>query len=855
MTEVCNRPIWLHERQLGKGEKCKLAKNDLKNVTEYKRMKELKDSGRIFSSNDEAFQYIDTLMSRNETNILGERMSNKLNYIYVISKEIAGNTYIKVGKSEKPNLSRITGAQTFLIPGLNKDAGFLVHYFYFYKNEIIGTTDDPINHHIEQRLHFILRNYFKASNIRFGTDIPSEWYMVPKDDIIFFCGFIFDIISLFSHNSEHSAYKLSPKYIWKFSNNNPPLLQVKIASKDKTLNRLKKDKRYNKILEILENMGLREAPSFDEGTIQIEEMELGVEKSKGSKEYFQREFFKEGVIVDKTDTNEYGRILHFPKDSNNKYIITSIKKNTLKFGLGQPLKSGGIYGVIKRWESETDEMNLSKFQKENIFIIPGEYDVALNTFKNYYIEIGDLLTLIKPDNEEDFEKWPLKNNYEHYQTKQTKTISVQRFRLSDNREIPTWFFKKSVQERFAKQFINNKKKYEHEDYSVLKDDNKKYRWSLSGQFIYKESDSKDGRNVIFIVREGHPINCRPSRSSNSTNETKITEEVPIVRILLLFNLTMEDLKYSLNKNISSVTVNNTNLQLKDNIRVSRSTIFQIVDEDENINDNVVTFYIDSIFSQTSGIDGEKQQIFLKGIVKFPIEDSFDKKKFTIDLEYLGKDSRFQKMIYPLYKKNTIFKLKPNKLKDFGELQTPPDKFHYAKIKDIVIEDDYYYVVQYFSPWDKIRNWPIPRGNVDEIEKGEHSKPNTLHTEQYSANTIDKNANVVKENDSEFLKYLEELTTYHLSVVEIIGHAPKSTKNIRDFLKTPKPKYKVLFENRSKGFLIQKDFEIIKENLIENYWNSLKKSKTKKNEKKGGKFLSKRKTFRKNVQRDSSPKTS
>ena len=149
-------------------------------------------------------------MTKVEYDEFGALKGNPMTYIYIISKELGGNLYVKLGKSEKPTLSRIQGAQTFLIPGMGNEVGFLVHFLYYFDSSKVGTNDNQINHYIEQMCHSVFRSFFKAANIRFGTDAPSEWYLIPKEDITFICGFAMDIIATFAHATVGKKIELKP---------------------------------------------------------------------------------------------------------------------------------------------------------------------------------------------------------------------------------------------------------------------------------------------------------------------------------------------------------------------------------------------------------------------------------------------------------------------------------------------------------------------------------------------------------------------------------------------------------------------------------------------------------------------
>jgi hypothetical protein len=87
-TKVCKNPIYYFDRKAGKGDKCGLQKRKLTNTMEYKKMEQLKHSGREFISNDEVFQDIETRMTNVQYNVLYDTSEKQMTYIYVISKSI-----------------------------------------------------------------------------------------------------------------------------------------------------------------------------------------------------------------------------------------------------------------------------------------------------------------------------------------------------------------------------------------------------------------------------------------------------------------------------------------------------------------------------------------------------------------------------------------------------------------------------------------------------------------------------------------------------------------------------------------------------------------------------------------------
>lgn len=105
--------------------------------------------------------------------------SVKRSMIYVISKNVDGRTFIKIGasRSTKSNTGgRLGDAQTMLIPGL-RNAGFKVIYIFIYPFETL--TGESYSESIEKSLHWHLRHEtdYKETVLKFPTGNPSEWYL------------------------------------------------------------------------------------------------------------------------------------------------------------------------------------------------------------------------------------------------------------------------------------------------------------------------------------------------------------------------------------------------------------------------------------------------------------------------------------------------------------------------------------------------------------------------------------------------------------------------------------------------------------------------------------------------------
>ena len=178
-------------------------------INKYDNFEYLKKSGRDYNGADKIFQQVENQMFVDTTDKITQI---KVAYIYIISKMIDKEQYFKVGVGGLGAGSRLSGAQTFLIPGLGNDVGFKVHYLFFipddYKDGRFYTTD--LSKTIEGKVHENLRYYLRTASITFPSYRRSEWYLVPLDETIFFLGLVIDLIA-------SCQYKIQT--IWKLMDN------------------------------------------------------------------------------------------------------------------------------------------------------------------------------------------------------------------------------------------------------------------------------------------------------------------------------------------------------------------------------------------------------------------------------------------------------------------------------------------------------------------------------------------------------------------------------------------------------------------------------------------------------------
>lgn len=796
----CTQPLWYHDRKNGKGRDCPLYIDKLRNKTAYEKVVfKTKSLGREYMSNDEVFQYLESLLSKVQTNLITGVQEARKAYMYIISKQISGQVYYKLGLSEKPNLSRIVGAQTFLIPGLDTDVGFQIHMIMTFPTENIGNSDQYVCFYVEKMCHKILRFYFKAANLKFGNDESSEWYLIPEAYGVYFCGFILDIVATFAYNSEDARKQLAPQNIWIFSEKKP-IQELKLPPSREVLKRLRKDDRYNQVMDVFDHFGLRHIRDFA-NTLTVEIQPSDKIQAKGTKDVFEKELLG----------SDGEPVTYFLPSRDESFLLTKIIKNQYKFSVGQPLQTGEIYGII------TLE-NRDIFRKQNIDLIPYTTD-STGVFVEFCIHIGDLLEIVKPVDSDLLESWPLKTHYEYYQKRKDSSTKKQ-FAISHNFVAPQWYFQVDVQRRFARKFIqgviqSQKKqlKHEHRDTS-LTDSTIIYTWTLTGQSILKEQPHEDEtknriRSAYYVVR------------SRPQGNTTVTEEVPVVRLMHLWKVKESDLdaevkttRFPGHKQIKI----REDLVLKENnhIRIPKGLLFQSLEDDE-FDETVLVFLIRDIYSKR--YDDNEEMVYVRGLIKFPFDEIPDDTLYVIMVKTIETHADKIALIEePKLKKGQVIKAKPSVVDDFGEEDTKESQYHYAKIVDVQIDYDFMYRIQYFPPFDKVEPWAIPETNKEALKAGQHPNPKEKHLETWDRDILEgPNVSVVKltntlENKKEktlFENYKKKLAKFKQPVARVLSHLPAKATTIEET-----KIYHVVFGNKSKGKIPASELSV---ELEDAYW--------------------------------------
>ncbi len=480
-----------------KGEKCPINPGIWEeNKKSYLSNKTLLDSGRTFNASEK------NTKNENIYNISGRFLPDPLykkfgkyanpttptTYIYIISKTIDNQLYFKVGeggKGESKGSGRLGDAQTYLIPGLDEDAGYKVHYVFFFRKNL-HYNSVHIGQHIEHNIHKILRSYFKPINISYPNNESSEWYLLQtQNEQIFFLGFVFDIIGCYDHE------KTKPIEIWKYSPNTPARTKVKIPQG--VITRMRLDNTY--------------------ATIELKLKEFNLRKK-------QRPL---GMIIDKNDATKYAEQLNELRKTFGFSIRENIRKKTYKlkfldqnihlidfdtYGGAQLDKYSKYYAILEPVNPTTMD-DLSTFLEENQM----KFEIVESTL---YLRLKDFLELYKLYYVSNLQQWVLKPIYDFYNStdyeKNIENIAA------PTQQTPSWFSSRPVQLFWARKMTNEKDWKYHEDYSI-DDDTILKKWEVYGY------DEDDGVRVK-----------RTQLDSNDQRIDNTNEEVNILRIMKIKNV-------------------------------------------------------------------------------------------------------------------------------------------------------------------------------------------------------------------------------------------------------------------------------------------------------------------------------
>lgn len=812
------------------------AKPDLKF---YKNEVQYVTSGREYNGSDKIFKDVENQKFTDIND--GNFTEIKVAYIYIISKYINGNTFYKVGLGGTGESSRLGGAQTFLIPGLGETTGFKVHYLFFfhdmYKRPYFyppAASGETLAKKIEANVHKNLRYYLTAANITFKNNYPSEWYLIPSNniDVKFFIGFIFDIIA--SHEKQpHSIWRLDEhgvdktiqlptSRVWKRRMANHPYFQESIFPRE--------DK------EALP-LGVDIKISFNK------------KENRGTVDTYKNAFFGENGE----------NIYDFTFNNKDYQIIQILKYDELNGEKNENVNANNIYAEISAY-GENEFIVEQQFGLENITLIQKQNS------NNFYIKIGDLLDLIKKDkfdNQVAYDNWNLKNNHMYFENEnQGKNVFFIEEKF--NRIAPLWYYLNSIQNEWVDiirktPFLNIHEDYDEENVKnkyIIGDDFKKVvnddltkimvkRNKVRGQdnVVVDDSEHEIELLYVFVFMD---LNDKLQRLNQikKTNVLINGQDVRLNKKDAPHLLKLEE-TYFIHYNQYMVPDNKSKYEGKfvyyemieffifstDKSKKPWVKLKEFYKEGENKKTGKIwNIPLESINFETH----KKYFTFMKkgsedykNIVNLKSQQDKNMRQIEDDVVYIDVDNEveYARNVVPKYVVGDVIKIIPENYEDFGIPDFERKAHHYAKIVGIN-RDKGQYRIQYYPPYDKMKLWKTNNKKKNDIKD---------YVENHNIEAIEGAIPTLldlddPEHEKELQNYKNKLKNI-FKIEAIVDHKPprkgamknKKVKNHEAFIKEKNPKYLVKYNDLHESFNEYKDAGEVYEKVeakVKAYWRQL-----------------------------------
>ena len=489
----------------------------------YKDRPYVQDSGRDYTTKD--FSFLEKANEMKNEN--GE--SVKVGYLYIISKILGKHLFFKVGISgssitSTTGMNRLSNAQTFLVPGLKENAGFQVHFVFFFemKDDVqVDMKVGPLIKKIESRVHSQLRSTFSEAAIMHSSgDRASEWFLVPKDEVEIFLGFVIDIIA---------STRVKPLEIQKFT----------IAGVDNTFEM--PDNYKTRLIQF----GISEQSVHSqriEADLEVEYIvQLNGPDKKGTLDLYNKEFFQNDnkglircffpikktnlyielhdIIAPSSNKNPefesyrfYALIGAYHPDGNFPFKNRRVRKmfNDMNWYEGTVSKHDYVEtssgkSIRKVWKVKYDDgqeedsylnelldIMIPRNEESNMEFLQTLRSFNITTIQpdkseSYvFISMSDLLELLRrfKISDDDYQSWSLKSNYEYYMSIKNGEF-ISRIEVSTKAfVIPQWYHDKQIQLYWARYFTDNKMTFY---------DGESIHWKVSN---YEQEFNERGRYMI-----------------------------------------------------------------------------------------------------------------------------------------------------------------------------------------------------------------------------------------------------------------------------------------------------------------------------------------------------------------------
>lgn len=445
-------------------------------------------------------------------------------YIYIISKTIGTKLFFKIGEGGKSDgvresdptkavAGRLGDAQTFLTPGLGPSTGYQVHFVFYFLREYLPTLRDRetlIGMYVERQIHKILKVFFKQSLIQHKSERPSEWYEIEKHEILFFLGFVFDIISLMYHPIT------KPLKIWKYSLVNNQIPSPIDTNKDVSLPTVNDAK--ERLKKFIENNDF-------------------LKDIQDSMERLRNPIMSFTTVADANDTDTIAITVREEYKVDDAPIYTigdvefriiSVKKPKPGSLPEPPIVTNRKYHIIyvglelnkDKESSANDALN-----KENI-----TYESQSDGDRNkliYYISLQDFLKYeAQLKNQESYDNWPLKEYHEAFDTGDYDENITEIREPNVDALMPAFYFEKSIQDYYGRKFLYDKEYQYHRDYSIND---------------FEKTQKKDWKIIFYDESKRHIQRALYDKELQTTVDNT-TESIPVYKLMDLFEITKVNIK-------------------------------------------------------------------------------------------------------------------------------------------------------------------------------------------------------------------------------------------------------------------------------------------------------------------------
>jgi hypothetical protein len=469
----------------------------------------LDDSGRIFNGSEEVFKKVENVKC-----LTNPQFPEPTSYIYIISKQMGGDIYYKIGiggTGYKNNIDdeiqsgRLGSAQTFLVIGLGEEASFKVHYLFFFKQKKRETLEKNGSHVIEQLIHKFLQNdIFRSASILFPSGARSEWYLVPMHQQKLFLGIVFDLMGFFTQK-QTQGYPYKPCEIWKLVPTKNAIDNRPAFFEDSCITDIKLPVDYGKRLGT--------APQFVVLENLLPEQRIIITIQPRSPDVDDNKVWeclkKIEMMSMERFTIQFEKIVIIPEKQEQEYVLCSRKNET-----------DSTWRLFDRWKQTVKENE--KIKIYSMKEIVNDDDVVV--LSRFFISLFDVLTLLKK--KRNTLDSVLQNKLFYMQMKKRNTIIIQerQQRRLNIKSVPQWYFNNDTQKIWADIFREPGSKYKqyefHKDVSINSSDNAQYRWKVTGQ--------SEENKIITLKREAF---------NDDGTSTGITESsVPVWRVMMILNV-------------------------------------------------------------------------------------------------------------------------------------------------------------------------------------------------------------------------------------------------------------------------------------------------------------------------------